>query len=58
MHRHQHRTQAAYASAGYYNWNINPDDRWKDQLIIAVGIVVCSSENMKLCVSNVYSGYV
>jgi len=43
MHRRQHYRHAEYTyrnAPGAYDWNTNPDDRWKDQLIIAFGLVV------------------
>jgi curved DNA-binding protein CbpA len=40
MYQRQYARRAAYAAEGRYDWNSNPDDRWKDQMIIAFGLLV------------------
>lgn len=39
-YQRQNARRAQYAAPNHYQWNSNADDRWKDHMLIAIGVLV------------------
>lgn len=52
-YQRQNARRAQYAAPNRYQWNSNADDRWKDHLLIAIGVMVRALSSFGPCSSVV-----